>query len=566
MIVVSSPQERRSALMNRFPSWEPMTLHRWFDLLSREFGSRPVVIDDDVVLSYDQVKEQSEDLARGLLELGVSPGDRVALLLANYIGYLPLKIALSRVGAIAVPLNFLYRETELEYVLRQSGTSVLITMDEFSGLDYLSMLDTIAPGWADHRQTALPDLREVVFHVTGRPCRSGMRTLEQLAASGERARSLMLFPEVSPEAVSDMFYTSGTTGNPKGVLNTHDGLLRSSFASAITRGMGEQWRTLFSLPLYHTFGYTEGVLAPIWVGGSVLPRAKFSAEDYLSGIERLKATEILAVPTMMVAILDAARKRAYDLSSLKSVMSASAVAPVWVWEKTKELLGDPNIVTAWGMTETSASCTMTLPEDPIQVHSTTVGSPKIAGSAAATEGQLFRIATADPDTGEHLPAGVTGEVIVSSPSVMVGYWRNPDETAAVLRDGWLRTGDIGYIDPNGRMVLTGRAKELYKSGGELIMPKEIEEFLTKIPGVSQAYAIGIPDEYWGEAGCAVIVTEPGAELSEDKILDFCRVGLARFKVPKRVVFMKAEELPATPTGKIQKFRLVEMMKNGNGTN
>lgn len=560
-----SLQDRRSELLNRVPSWDPMTLHQWFDKLCEQFGDRPVLISDGVEMSYDHVRRESLDLARGLVELGVAHGDRVSFLMANFPEYLPLRIAVSRVGAIAVPLNFLYRETELEYVLGQSRTNVLVTMSEFSGIDYLSMLDAIAPGWSEGRQTAFPDLREVVVFPTGAPVRPGARTLEDLAASGRSAGPRVAFPEVSPQDLSDMFYTSGTTGSPKGVLNTHDGMLRSSFASALTRGMGEGWKTLFSLPLYHTFAYTEGVLAPMWVGGSMVPRVKFDAEDYLAGIERFEATEILAVPTMMVAILEAARRTAHDLSTLMSVMSASAAAPAWVWERTKELLGNPDIVTAWGMTETSASCTMTHPEDPIEVHSSTVGAPKLAGPAADAAGQLFHVATADPVTGERLPAGTTGELLVSSASVTVGYWEKPEETSKVVRDGWLHTGDIARVDASGRVVLTGRAKELYKSGGELIMPKEVEELITKIPGVSQAFAIGIPDEFWGEAGCAVVVTEPGVELSVEEILEPCRLGLAKFKVPKKVVFMDAEELPTTPTGKIQKYRLVELVKDGTAT-
>ncbi|MHA4854366.1 class I adenylate-forming enzyme family protein [Rhodococcus sp. MSC1_016] len=559
-----SLHDRRSELLDRVPFWEPMTLHQWFDKMCEQFSDRPVVMSDGVELSYDHVRNESLDLARGLVELGVSRGDRISFLLANYPEYLPLRIAVSRVGAIAVPLNFLYRETELEYVLRQSRTNILVTMAEFSGIDYLSMLDAIAPGWSDGGQTALPDLREVVVFQTGAPVRPGATTLEHLAVSGSIAWPRVSLPEVVPQDPSDMFYTSGTTGHPKGVLNTHDGMLRSSFASALTRGMGDGWRTLLSLPLYHTFGYTEGVLAPMWVGGSVVPRVKFDAEDYLASVERFKATEFLAVPTMMVAILETARRTSYDLSTLTSVMSASAAAPAWVWERTKELLGNPDIVTAWGMTETSASCTMTHPDDSIDVHSTTVGAPKLAGPAAGVSGQLFHVATADPATGERLPAGTTGELIVSSSAVMMGYWEKPEETAEVLRDGWLHTGDIARVDASGRVVLTGRAKELYKSGGELIMPKEVEDLITKIPGVSQAFAIGIPDEFWGEAGCAVVVTEPGIELSEEQILEPCRFGLAKFKVPKKVVFMDAEELPTTPTGKVQKYRLVDLIKDGTG--
>lgn len=554
-----SPALRRTALLERFPHWEPLTLHAWFDRLCAGFPDRDLVVGDDNVWSYDEVRTRSVDLAYGLAQLGVRPGDRVAMLMANHPDFVPLKLAISRVGGVAAPFNFLYRDSELAYVLGQSRASVLVTMDEYADIDYLAMLDRIAPGWRDGVSEEFPELQHVIVRGSSETDVPGVRGLHGLATLGAAAREGGTLPDVDPCSVSDLIYTSGTTGKPKGVLTTHDGMLRSSFGSALTKALGEGWRALFSLPMYHMFAYTEALLPAMWVGGAVIPRLTFDADDYLRSIERFRATEFLAVPTMTVAILEAAERSAYDLGSLVSIMSAAAAAPSWVWERAKAVLGDPDIVTGWGMTETSAGICLTRPEDSIEIHSTTVGFKKEGGAAADESGVLFHVATVDPATGDRLPDGAVGELVVSSPCVMVGFWEKPEETAAVLQDGWLRTGDLGYVRPDGRVELTGRAKELYKSGGELVMPREVEDFLTSLPGVSQAYAIGLPDELWGERGCAVIVPEADAGLSEEAILDACKQNLARFKVPKSVVFMKPDELPTTPTGKIQKFRLVEML-------
>lgn len=554
--------ERRNWLSTRNPMWQPRTLHAWFDDLTIEFGDEVVMIEQGRSWTYAEVAAASNRLAAGLLDLNVAPGERVAMLMANYLEFLPLKLAISRVGAIAVPLNFLYRSSELDYALRQSRTNVLVTMASFQTQDYQSMLDGMAPGWVEAPSRSYPDLRRVVvFENDGSAARPGALTLAALDDRGAALASADL-PSVAPDTIADLIYTSGTTGSPKGVLVTHDGVLRSSYASALTKALGPGWRALFSMPMYHMFAYTEAMLPALWVGGSVVPRLTFDPADYLRGVQEFGANEILAVPTMTVAILEEAERTTYDLTTLVSVMSAAAAAPSWVWRRVKDLLGDPDIVTGWGMTETSAGIALTRPEDEVEIHATTVGSLKLAGCAGVDEldGELFAVATIDPDTGDRLPEGDVGELIIKSPCVMKGFWEKPDETAAVLlADGWMRSGDLGFVRSDGRVLLTGRAKELYKSGGELIMPKEIEELVTRIPGVSQAYAVGLPDERWGERGCVAIVLEPGGEVSAEQVIETCRQNLARFKVPKEVRFLEAADLPTTPTGKVQKFRLVDML-------
>jgi fatty-acyl-CoA synthase len=358
-----------------------------------------------------------------------------------------------------------------------------------------------------------------------------------------------------------MLYTSGTTGSPKGVLISHEGVLRTAYASALTRAYEDGRRTLFSLPCYHMFGYVEGLLSVMFVGGAVILQPAFSAAGYFAGVERHRATDILCVPTMAVAMVECADREHYDLSSLRAILCGSAPAPIWLWRQIEDEFGVSEIVTGYGMTECGGAMTLTLPEDPLPLTCETVGRPKLAGSAGVAGADALVIYRAvDPRTGQELPAGAEGELVSSGPTTMIGYWNRPAETATTLRDGWLFSGDLGRVRTDGYLQVTGRRKELYKSGGELVMPKEIEDLLAGHDDISQVFAVGLTDERWGEIGCVVIVPAPGATLTEDDVLALCRAKLARFKVPKRVVFVAAEDLPTTPTGKVQKFRLIEELR------
>jgi fatty-acyl-CoA synthase len=548
---------RRAALEARYPTWNPTTLDGLLDRCAAAYPDRPLVITDERTITYAETAEWSRRLADGLATLGVRRGDRVGLLMANYLEFTPLKFAIARAGAVAVPFNYLYRSEELAYVLRQSRCNVLVTMTGFVELDYLAMIDEIAPGWESGTTEELPDLRAVVQLSTDGRVREGVRTVGDLAALGAENRGTADGKRAEPHDLGDILYTSGTTGTPKGVMITHDAVQRTGFASALTRAFEDGRRILFSLPCYHMFGYVEGLLSTMFVGGAIIPRTTFSPADYFAGIERHRATEILCVPTMTVALLEHPDRKVRDLSSVFAILSGAAPAPVWLWQKVQEELGITEITTGYGMTECGGAMTMSLPEDPLERHSATVGRVKMAGAAGMPEygNEICRYRTADPLTGAELPAGAVGELVSTGPTHMLGFWDKPDETAAALRRGWVFSGDLGRVGDGGYVQITGRSKELYKSGGELVMPKEIEELLSRYPGVSQVYAVGVPDERWGEVGCAWIVPEPGAEIDPDELIEMCKERLARFKVPKYVLLTTAADLPTTSTGKVQKFKL-----------
>ncbi|GEM31259.1 AMP-binding protein [Nocardia neocaledoniensis NBRC 108232] len=557
--LTASPAQRRAALEAEFAPWVPRTLDQQFDHTVERFPDRPYVIAGDLVLTYREVQRWARRLADGLAAIGVRPGDHVGLIMANFPEYTPLKMAIARVGGVAVPLNYLYRTDELGYVLAQSNCRVLITMTGFRDMDYLAMLDELAPGWDRTGVPVIGELsRVVMFDPAGAGTgRDGVLDLSDVERIGEEHTGLAPGGLRDPGDPSDILYTSGTTGSPKGVLLTHDALQRTSYGSAYCRALPDGNRVVFALPCYHLFAYEHAIQASLFVGGAILPQPKFEPLEYFAAIEKHRVTDLLGVPTMSVALVQHPERDRFDLSSLQRMLSGSAVAPSWLWERIEEALGVTELTTAYGMTEIGASV-MTQPEDPVSVLTRTVGRPKPSGAAGIPEfgGVLAQYRVLDPATGDEVPAGQEGELVSRGPSTMLGYWNRPEDTDAVLRAGWLHSGDVGRFLPDGSLVITGRAKDLYKSGGELVMPKEVEDLLTRQPGVSQAYVVGVPDELWGESGCAFVIPDPGATPDPEELIAACRAGLARFKVPRHVFITGAQDIPQTSTGKVQKFRLV----------
>ncbi|MFB9966464.1 class I adenylate-forming enzyme family protein [Sinosporangium siamense] len=547
---------RRAAIESRFPGWIPRALHEHLDLMVSVHGGRPYIVTDDAQLTYDDVATLSRRYAEGLRRLGVRPGDRVGLLMANYPELPVLKYALSRLGAVSVGFNFQLRSEELAYVLKHSGCSVLITMSSHDGIDYLETLEVIEPGWRDGARTVLTELTEVVVLPCGEDLVEHVMLLEELAVSGPMREPA----PVDPFGPSDILYTSGTTGVPKAVVLSHDSLLRSSFASALSRAFDDGWRILFSLPLYHVFGYAEGLLAATWVGGAIIPRLRFSAADHLRSVERYRANDILCVPTMTIAILDDPHISAYDLGSLQAMFSAAAPSPEWVWGAAADRLGLSEIVTGYGMTEVCGANTVTLPEDPMNQLSAVVGRMKFGGPAGiqSAAGGVCEFRVVDQATGEVLGPNRPGELTWRGPVVAIGFWDGAS-VVPIADDGWLRSGDLGYVDDHGYFRLTGRSRDVYKSGGELVLPVEVETFIGRIEGVAQCYVVGVPDERWGEVGWAYVVPSPGHTIVAEDIIAACKRSLARFKVPKKVVVIDANDLPKTVTGKIQKFKLPEVI-------
>jgi len=548
---------RRQTLRDRFPVWRPRTLASWLNDCADRYGDRPLVLTEDIELSYADVATESLRLADGLATLGVHPGDRVGIVMANYPEFVAVKFAIAHLGAIAVPFNYLYKQDELGYALADSGCQVLVTMTGFDGLDYQSMLDGIVPGWESSTSTALPKV--VLLDTDGR-LRPDCLTVDGLALLGDENRGASDGPDRDAGDPGDLLYTSGATGSPKGVLLSHDAVLRTAYASALTRAYEDGRRILFSLPCYHMFGYVEGLLSVMFVGGAIIPQTRFSAEKCFAGIHRHRATDLLCVPTMAVAMVENAARDNYDLSSLTAILCGSSPAPIWLWRQIENDFGVGEIVTGYGMTECGGAMTLTRPEDRLDVTSETVGRPKMAGAASIPgTDALVEYRTVDPQTGEELPVGEEGELVSSGPTAMLEYWNRAAETAATLRGGCLWSGDLGRVRADGNINVTGRSKELYKSGGELVMPKEIEDLLSAHESISQVFAVGLVDERWGEIGCVVVVATPGAALTGDDVIELCRSKLARFKVPKRVVFYAAEDLPTTPTGKVQKFNLIRQL-------
>jgi fatty-acyl-CoA synthase len=560
--------QRQGALRARFAPWTPRTLDQLFDAMAAEFPDRPYVVTDEQCWSYAQVKAWSERLACGLVASGVRPGDHVAMLLANYPEFVAIKLAISRAGAVAVPINFLNRRDELGYVLRQSDAVLLITMDRFRGLDYQQFLDELAPGWErDGGGQAFPRLRQVVvFPTGGEPPRPGVRGL---GAFGADAGPWIAPPHPGPATHCDIIYTSGTTGSPKGVMITHDMMLRTAFGSTWTRAFEDAHRIVFSLPMYHVYGYVEGMLAVLFVGGSIVPQVKFDAADTLRAIERHRATDVLLIPTMTLALLDELKKNSagYDLSTLHSVISSGGRSPAYIWDLIFQYLKPRELTSGYGMTEVTASSTVTRPGDPMERLLTTNGRLRDVGPAGdpALGHRLVVYKVVDPDTGAQLPRGEIGELLAKGPGVTAGYYNKPEATAeAFTADGWLHTGDLGRIDEDDYLTLAGRLKESFRCGGEQVLPSDAEDLLVTHPAVLQAHVVPVPDERMGEVGVAFVVLRDEPATTPQALIDFCGKHLARFKVPRHVLPTPIEEIPTTPSGRARKFLLVQKAMDALG--
>lgn len=556
--MLCSVADRQAALRARFPNWEARTLDQALDAAAAEFGDRPFVITDDRTWTYRDMREWSERIAGGLHSLGLRAGEHVAMVLANYPELVAVKFAVARLGAVAVPVNILNRRDELAFVLQQSDAALLVTMDRFRDLDYLSMLDELAPDWREEGGgERFPRLRNVVvFPTGGAQLPDGATPFSAL----EVENMAPLEVEKDPGSLADIIYTSGTTGSPKGVLITHDMLTRTAFGSAYARAFEDGRRIVFALPIYHVFGYVEGLLSVLYVGGAIVPRVRFDARDMLQAIERHSATDALMIPTMTLGLIEAAASGHSDLSTLQSVLSSGARAPERVWRQITDVLGVEEITTGYGMTEVTASSTVTRPDDPFERLLATNGRLRDVGVAGdpALGNRLVIYRVIDSETGRELPPGSVGELMAKGPGVTRGYYKNPDATGVAFdAEGWLHTGDLGHIDEEDYLVLVGRRKESYRCGGELVLPTEVEDLLTSHPLVEQAHVIPLPDDRMGEVGVAFVVTTTGAEVTPDELLAMVGERLARFKVPRHLFIVEAGFIPTTASGRARKFLLAE---------
>jgi fatty-acyl-CoA synthase len=564
---VVHPDERRRTLENMHSPWKSRTLSQQLDDAATRFGDQEFLRTDDESYSYVEIAEWSKRLAGGFVELGIQPGEHVALVMANHPEFVAVKFAISRIGAVCVPINFLLRERELTYVLQQSDVVTLITMDRFRQSNYVEMLDSMMQGWEQNAGgAAFPKLRSVVVFSDSNQTRRwrSLVDVEAMTTPQSAKRLAELDLAADPATCCDILYTSGTTGNPKGVLLTHDMIVRTGYAAAFGRALSRDHRMIFSLPMYHVFGYIECMLAATFAGAVIVARLAFDAADMLAAVTKHQVHEISCVPTMTLALIAEAKAKKYDLSSITTVYSSGGPAPATIWDDIYEVFQPTEVVHGYGQTETTAAMTSVLPEGNAIDLRVSNGRFRNAGCAgdASLGGVLAVYKTVDIESGADLPRGERGELVVRGPAVTSGYYKKPEETQAAFdANGWLRTGDIGIITEDDSLVLVGRVKETYRCGGEMVMPKELENLLMEHPGVSQAHVVGVPHPRMGEVGCAVIVpldASPADRPGERELLALCTTNLARFKVPAHVLFFRADDIPLTVTGRVQKFRLVEL--------
>jgi len=513
-------------------------------------------------LTFRQLDEEVDRVARGLLALGIEAGDKVAVWATNWPEWVLLQFATARIGSVLVTVNPAYRSSELSYVLKQSDTTALFLIDRFRRSDYFALLAEAVPGLAtsksgDSHSADYPRLKHVVSMTTAQA--DGIETWEAFLERGKAVDPAMLAAresELDPGESINIQYTSGTTGFPKGATLTHRNILLNAYYIGDCQQISADDRICVPVPFYHCFGCVLGVLcAAVYGAALIVPAEHFDAQATLDAIESERATSIYGVPTMFIALLEHPTFAGRDLSSLRTGIMAGSPCPIEIMRRVVDDLGARDVTIAYGLTEASPVITQTRTDDPLELRVQTVGRP-IPG---------IDVRIVDPATGKVLGDEEQGELCVRGHVVMQGYYNMPEQTAATIDPaGWLHSGDLAVRMPNGYYRITGRIKEMICRGGENIYPREIEEFLYTHPAVEDVAVVGIPDEKYVEEVAAWIKLKEGASATEDEIRQFCIDKLAHYKVPRHVRFV--EEFPQTVTGKIQKFRIREIMIDELGLN
>ncbi|MDJ0654586.1 MAG: AMP-binding protein [Xanthomonadales bacterium] len=531
------------------------TIGACFDrIVARQPDSLAVVVrHQGVRVSYAELSADVDRLATGLLALGIQPGERVGIWGPNRYEWVLTQFATARIGAIMVCINPAYRLYELEFALNQSGCKALVTAERFKSSDYLGMLATLAPELADSRPggltaARLPDLRLVIR--MGDESTSGMLNFDQvlgLGGGGEAERLEQLKVELKPDDAINIQYTSGTTGNPKGATLSHCNILNNGYNAGRGMGLTAEDRLCIPVPLYHCFGMVLGVLAAMSRGAAmVFPGDAFDPETTLEAVAAEQCTALHGVPTMFVMELDHPRFREFDLSSLRTGIIAGAPCPEELMKRIISDLGMEQVLIGYGQTELSPVNHLTLPDDSLEHRTQTVGRPI----------PYIEVKIVDSDD-RVVPVGEQGEICTRGYSVMKCYWNDPEKTAETIIDGWLHSGDLGTMDEDGYVRITGRIKDMIIRGGENIYPREVEEFLYTHPKVTEVQVFGVPDARYGEEVCAWIQLKEGETATEDEIKAFCKDRITHFKVPRHIRFV--DEYPMTVTGKIRKVEMREIM-------
>jgi len=513
-----------------------------------------VYVDRNLRYTYKEFKEKCDQLAKGLLKLGIKKGEHVAVWAYNVPEWILLQFALAKIGAVLVTVNTYYKAHELEYVLRQSDSTTLFLVKGFKDVDYVETIYKVVPELKESspgelKSKKLPLLRRVIF--IGKEKYPGMLNFSEVMELGKGVSDEELKErekELDCHDVVNMQYTSGTTGFPKGVMLTHYNIINNAYWVGNYMRLTEKDKLCIPVPFFHCFGCVLSTLNCVTHGATMVPIEIFDAEKVLQAIHKERCTAVNGVPTMFVRELNHPDFDKYDMSSLRTGIMAGAPCPVELMKRVIEDMHAREITICYGLTEASPVITQTRRDDPIEKRVETVGKPL----------PHVEVKIVDPETGKELPPNTPGELIAKGYNIMKGYYKMPEATAKAIRDGWLYTKDLAKMDEEGYIYILGRVDDMIIRGGENVYPREIEEFLYRHPKIKEVQVVGVPHKEYGEEVAAFIQLKEGEQATEEEIKEYCKKNIARYKVPKYIFF--TDEWPLTASGKIQKFKLREIAK------
>ena len=512
-----------------------------------------VSVHQDIRWTYREFQAKVNEIARGLMGLGVEKGDRVGIWAMNYAEWVAIQFATAKIGAIMVNINPAYRTYELEYVLKQAEIQTLILQGRFKTSDYVGMFYEACPEVYEQKPGRIssenfPFLKNIVF--LGNIPYNGMYTWDEFLKKADEIsqdelvnRSEML----SFDDAINIQYTSGTTGFPKGVVLTHHGVLNNGYIIGEGMKFTEKDRLCIPVPFYHCFGMVLSNMASVTHGATmVLPSPTFDTEEVLKTVQNERCTALHGVPTMFIAELSHPDFPKYNLKSLRTGIMAGSPCPVEVMKQVNTKMNMEEIVIVYGQTETSPGVTMTTTKDPLERRVSTIGR-----AFPHTELKII-----DPKTGKIVPLGEIGEICARGYSVMKCYYNNPSATHKTLDSNrWNHTGDLGTMDAEGYFRIVGRLKDMVIRGGENIYPREIEEFLHHHEQISDVYVVGVPDIKYGEELCAWVKVKAEQQLTDANVKEFCKGRIAHYKIPRYIMFV--DDFPMSVSGKIQKYKMRE---------
>ena len=503
--------------------------------------------------TYKEFDERVNIFAKGLLSIGVTKGSKVGVWAKNVPDWMTFMFATAKIGAVLVTVNTNYKNAELEYIMKNADIHTMCMVNGYRDSDYVQILYDLVPELKTTQRGKLrsekfPELRNVVY--IGQEKLRGMYNTSELMKLGtlvgddelERAKS-----RVDCHDEINMQYTSGTTGFPKGVMLTSHNILNNGLTIGDRMHFTAADRLLICVPLFHCFGCVLGVCSVITHGSTMVMVEDFDPLKVLASVHRERCTALHGVPTMFIAELHHPMFDMFDLSSLRTGIMAGAPCPIETMKQVMDKMYCKEIISVYGLTETSPGMTASAPTDSMEIRATTVGRafPNV------------EVKVLDPQTNEECPPGTPGEMCCKGYNIMKGYYKNPEATAAIIdENGFLHSGDLGVMDENGYFRITGRIKEMIIRGGENIYPREIENFLYKMPQIEAIEVAGIPSPKYGEQVGAFIKIKEGCTLTEEEVKLYCRGQIARYKIPKYIFFV--EGYPMTASGKIQKYRLKDI--------